>query len=184
MIEIRFHGRGGQGAVTSAEIVAQAAIKLNYYAQAFPSFGPERRGAPVQAFLRVSNTPIRLRSKIYYPDNVIILDPTLLNTANPTVGLKEHGFIIINSNKSADELKELFPGRNIAHVDASKIAKEELGIPITNTTMIGALVKASDVVSIEALEEPVRERFGVIAQKNINAYMRAYSETNIIKGVK
>jgi pyruvate ferredoxin oxidoreductase gamma subunit len=184
MIEVRFHGRGGQGAVTSAEIVAQAAIKLSYYAQAFPSFGPERRGAPVQAFLRVSNTPIRLRSKIYHPDNVIILDPTLLVAANPTVGLKEHGFIIINSNKSADELMEMFPGRNIAHVDASKIAKEELGIPITNTTMIGSLVKASGIVSIEALEEPVRERFGVIAQKNINAYMRAYSETNIINVAK
>jgi pyruvate ferredoxin oxidoreductase gamma subunit len=181
MIEVRFHGRGGQGAVTSAELVAQAAIKQNLYAQAFPSFGPERRGAPVQAFLRVSDVQIRLRSKVYHPDNVIILDGTLLGTINPAEGLKEKGFVIINSHKSEDELRELFPGHNIAYVDASKIAKEELGVPITNTTMIGALVKVSEIVRIESLEEPVRERFGVIAQKNINAYNRAFTETVIIR---
>jgi len=181
MIEVRFHGRGGQGAVTSAEIVAQAAIKSDMYAQAFPSFGPERRGAPVQAFLRVSSAPIKLRTKIYHPDNVVILDPTLLAAANPTDGLKKNGFVVINSHKSADELKATFPGFNIAFVDATKIAKEELGVPITNTTMIGALIKASGMVSIESLEEPVKERFGVIAQKNINAYVRAYNETRIIR---
>jgi len=181
MIEVRFHGRGGQGAVTSAEIIAQAAIKKGLYAQAFPSFGPERRGAPVQAFLRVSDKPIRLRSKVYKPDHVIILDSTLLGAVNPTDGLKKEGFIIINSNKSADELKKIFPGHNIAYIDASKIAREELGVPITNTTMLGSLIKATNVVDIEALEEPIRNRFGVIAQKNINAYMRAYKDTVIIK---
>lgn len=181
MIEVRFHGRGGQGAVTSAELVAQAAIRGNSYAQAFPSFGPERRGAPVQAFLRVSNRPIRLRSKVYEPDNVVILDSTLLGSVNPAEGLKTEGFVVINSNKSDDELKKLFPGHNIAYVDALKIAREELGVPITNTTMMGVLVKASGIVDIESLEEPVRERFGVIAQKNINAYTRAFKETKIIK---
>jgi len=181
MIEVRFHGRGGQGAVTSAEIIAQAAIKKGLYAQAFPSFGPERRGAPVQAFLRVSDKPIRLRSKVYKPDHVIILDSTLLGAVNPTDGLKKEGFVIINSNKSADELKKIFPGHNIAYVDASKIAREELGVPITNTTMLGSLIKATNVVDIEALEEPVRNRFGVVAQKNISAYMRAYKDTVIIK---
>ena len=181
MIEVRFHGRGGQGAVTSAEIIAQAAIKKGLYAQAFPSFGPERRGAPVQAFLRVSDKPIRLRSKVYKPDHVIILDSTLLGAVNPTDGLKKDGFVIINSNKSADELKKIFPGHNIAYVDASKIAREELGVPITNTTMLGSLIKATNVVDIEALEEPIRNRFGVVAQKNINAYMRAYKDTVIIK---
>jgi pyruvate ferredoxin oxidoreductase gamma subunit len=181
MIEVRFHGRGGQGAVTSAEIIAQAAIKKGLYAQAFPSFGPERRGAPVQAFLRVSDKPIRLRSKVYKPDHVIILDSTLLGAVNPTDGLKKEGFVIINSNKSADELKKIFPGHNIAYVDASKIAREELGVPITNTTMLGSLIKATNVVDIEALEEPIRNRFGVVAQKNINAYMRAYKDTVIIK---
>ncbi len=182
MIEVRFHGRGGQGAVTAAEIVAQAAIKKGEYAQAFPSFGPERRGAPVQAFLRVSEKPIRLRSKIYEPDSVVILDPTLLASANPSLGLKKDGFIIINTNKSADELKKIFPGRNIAFVDATKIAKEEMGITITNTTMLGALVKAVQMMPMEALEGPVNDRFGKLAQKNINSYTRAYNETQIIKG--
>ncbi|MEN6616692.1 MAG: 2-oxoacid:acceptor oxidoreductase family protein, partial [Syntrophorhabdus sp.] len=139
MLEVRFHGRGGQGAVTSAEIIAQAAIKQGMRAQAFPSFGPERRGAPVQAFLRVSDKPIRLRSKVYKPDSVLILDPTLVASANPTAGLKDGGYVIINSNKSVDELKQTFPGKNIIAVDATKIAKEELGVPITNTTMLGAL---------------------------------------------
>ncbi len=181
MLEVRFHGRGGQGAVTSAEIVAQAAIKQGMRAQAFPSFGPERRGAPVQAFLRVSDKPIRLRSKVYKPDSVLILDPTLIASANPSAGLKKGGYIIINSNKSAEELKKAFPGQNIISVDASKIAKEELGVPITNTTMLGALVRATRVVELSALEEPVRNRFGVNGQKNINAYTRAYNEATVIE---
>lgn len=182
MLEVRFHGRGGQGAVTSAEIIAQAAIKQGMSAQAFPSFGPERRGAPVQAFLRVSDKPIRLRSKVYKPDSVLILDPTLIVSANPTVGLKKGGYIVINSNKSADELKVMFPGQNIVFVDATKIAKEELGVPITNTTMLGALVKATGVVELNTLEEPVRNRFGSTGgQKNINAYTRAYKEATVIK---
>jgi pyruvate ferredoxin oxidoreductase gamma subunit len=181
MIEVRFHGRGGQGAVTSAELVAQAAIQQNLFAQAFPSFGPERRGAPVQAFLRVSDVQIRLRSKVYLPDNVVILDPTLLATINPAEGLKPEGFVVINSNKEEDELMGMFPNHNIAFVDASRIAKEELGVPITNTTMIGVLVKASGIVALESLAGPVRDRFGIIAQKNINAYTRAFSETRIIR---
>ncbi len=181
MKEVRFHGRGGQGAVTSAELVAQAAIKGNMYAQAFPSFGPERRGAPVQAFLRVSDKPIKIRAKIYHPDNVIILDSTLLGVVNPADGLKPGGFIIINSNKSEDEVKNLFPGCNIALVDATHIAKEELGVPITNTTMLGALIKAAGIVDLDFLEEPIRERFGVVAQRNINAYKRAFEETKILR---
>ncbi len=181
MIEVRFHGRGGQGAVTAAEIVAQAAIKKGDYAQAFPSFGPERRGAPVQAFLRVSDKPIRLRSKIYEPDNVLILDPTLLRSGNPAMGLKKNGFVVINSNKSEEELKKLFPGHNIAYVDASTIAKEEMGISITNTTMLGALLKATGMMELDMLKEPVNNRFGKIAQKNINSYTRAFKETKIIK---
>ena len=124
MIEVRFHGRGGQGAVTSAELIAQAAISKGKYAQAFPSFGPERRGAPVLAFLRVSEKPIRLRSRVYKPDAVIILDATLLGTVNPAEGLKD-GFVIINTHKPSEELRMLFPGHNIAYVDASKIAKED-----------------------------------------------------------
>jgi pyruvate ferredoxin oxidoreductase gamma subunit len=181
MIEVRFHGRGGQGAVTSAEIIAQAAIAIGLHAQAFPSFGPERRGAPVLAFLRVSDKPIRLRSKVYKPDAVIILDGTLLGTVNPTEGLKDGGFVIMNTPRPADDLMMLFPGHNIAFVDGSKIAKEELGVPITNTTMLGSLVKATAVVPLESLEGPIKNRFGINAQKNINAYTRAFNDTIILK---
>lgn len=180
MIEVRFHGRGGQGAVTSAELVGQAGIAKGLYAQAFPSFGPERRGAPVLAFLRISDKPIRLRSKVYKPDHVVILDSTLLGTVNPTEGLKPGGFVVINSNKPAEDLRDLFPGRNIAFVDASKIAKEELGVNITNTTMLGALVKVMGTIEPKDLEGAVKNRFGVVAQKNINAYLRAYNEVEII----
>ncbi len=180
MLEVRFHGRGGQGAVTSAEIIAQAAIKQGMNAQAFPSFGPERRGAPVQAFLRVSDKPIRLRSKVYKPDSVLILDPTLITSANPTAGLKKGGYIIINSNKSVEELKNTFPGQNIIAVDASKIAREELGVPI-NEHNDARLVRATRVVELSTLEEPVRNRFGVNGQKNINAYTRAYNEATVIE---
>ncbi len=98
MIEMRFHGRGGQGAVTSAELVAQAAINTGKFATAFPSFGPERRGAPVVAFARVDDKPVRLRSKVYNPDVVIVLDPSLLEIANPTEGLSKEGILIINSS--------------------------------------------------------------------------------------
>ena len=180
MIEVRFHGRGGQGAVTSAELIAQAAISKGRFAQAFPSFGPERRGAPVLAFLRVAEKPIRLRTKVYKPDAVVILDASLLGTVNPTEGLKD-GFVVINTHKPADDLVMLFPGHNIAFVDASKIAREELGVPITNTTMLGALIKATGVVEMEALEGPVMARFGINGQKNINAFTRAFNETVILK---
>jgi pyruvate ferredoxin oxidoreductase gamma subunit len=182
MKEIRFHGRGGQGAVTSAELAAQAAISVGLYAQAFPSFGPERRGAPVQAFLRISEDPIRLRSKIYRPDFVVILDSSLVKSGNPSEGLKEGGMVIINTNMDEESIRKLFPGLKVAYVDALKIAREEMGVPITNTTMLGALIRASNLFPISALDQPVRERFKNIAQKNINSYMRAYTETKIIEG--
>jgi len=180
MTEIRFHGRGGQGAVTSAELVAQAAISEGLYAQAFPNFGPERRGAPVLSFLRVSEKPIRIRSKVYQPDVIVILDPTLLSSASPTDGLKREGLVVINSNKPAEELRKLFPGFRIAAVDASRIAREEMGVPITNTTMLGSLVKATKIIKLASLDLPTKQRFGLIAQKNVKAYARAFEETQMI----
>jgi pyruvate ferredoxin oxidoreductase gamma subunit len=178
MIEMRFHGRGGQGAVTSAELVARAAIETGKWATAFPSFGPERRGAPVVAFARVDDRPIKLRSKIYNPDVVIVLDPSLLDIANPTEGLREGGILIINSSHDSDTLKKKlsYSGR-IAVVDAGRIAKEVLGLPITNTTMVGALVKATGLLAVDALTEPFKQRFGKIAAKNLQAMQRAYEET-------
>ena len=178
MIEIRFHGRGGQGAVTSAELTALAAIEQGKYAQAFPSFGPERRGAPVMAFVRVSDEPIRTREKIYEPDIVVVLDPTLLDIVNVAAGLKEDGIVVLNTTKSAEEVREVSGiSSKLALVDASRIAIETMGIPITNTTLLGAMLKATDMLPLSALEGPLEDRFGRVAGKNIQAFQRAYEET-------
>ncbi len=178
MIEIRFHGRGGQGAVTSAELTALAAIEQGKYAQAFPSFGPERRGAPVMAFVRVSDEPIRTREKIYEPDIVVVLDPTLLDIVNVASGLKEDGIVVLNTTKSAEEVREVSGiSSKLALVDARRIAIETMGIPITNTTLLGAMLKATDLLPLSALEGPLQDRFGRIAGKNIQASQRAYEET-------
>jgi len=180
MIEMRFHGRGGQGAVTSAELVARAAIERGQYATAFPSFGPERRGAPVVAFARVDERPIRLRSKIYQPDVVIVLDPSLLEIANPAEGIREDGILIINSSHEAASIrKQLSYKGRLALVDAGRIAREVLGLPITNTTMVGALLKGTELMEVEALEGPFKQRFGKIAARNIEAMKRAYVETTM-----
>ncbi len=181
LVEIRWHGRGGQGSVTSTELLAQAAISENKYAQAFPSFGPERRGAPVQAFVRIdSKEPIRVRAEIKNPDVVVVLDPSLLSILNVTSGLKSNGLLVINTRKSYSELMTEFNfTHNMAIVNATRIARELLGVPIVNTTMVGALIKATNIVHIESLVEPLKKRFGRIADRNINAMKRAYEETII-----
>ncbi len=177
MIEIRLHGRGGQGAVTSAELLAQAAIQQGKYAQAFPSFGPERRGAPVVAFCRISDEPIRLRTNIYTPDLVLVLDPSILRLVKVGAGLKPDGILITNTKYTGPELrKELGITHTLVTVNATKIATEVLGLPITNTTMLGALLKAREVVPVETLIPPLEKRFGRIASKNIAAFQRAYQE--------
>ena len=181
LFEIRWHGRGGQGAVTSAELLAQAAISEGKYAQAFPSFGPERRGAPVLAFVRISSQePIRIRAEITQPDAVAVLDPGLLTIVNVLSGLKENGLLIINTKKAFSEVEALFKTKcRIAKVDATAIAREILGVPITNTTMVGALIKATGVVDLDSLVEPLKNRFGRIAERNINAMKKAYEETEV-----
>ena len=183
LIEIRWHGRGGQGAVTSAELVAQAAINEGKYAQAFPSFGPERRGAPVQAFNRVdSKQPVRVRAEIREPDVVVVLDPGLLSIMNVTSGLKAGGIVVINSKKPAEQLKkELGFNGSLATIDATSIAREILGVPITNTTMVGALVRVTGIVELESLVEPLKHRFGRLAERNIEAMKKAYEQT-LVKG--
>jgi pyruvate ferredoxin oxidoreductase gamma subunit len=181
LIEIRWHGRGGQGAVTSAEILAEAAISEGNYAQAFPSFGPERRGAPVLAFVRISaGQPIRIRSSITEPDVVAVLDPGLLRSVNVASGLKPGGIIVINTIKTAKQIHDEFHiTAPIATVGATRIALEQLGVPITNTTMIGAVLKVTEAVKMESLFEPITRRFGKNAEKNISALKRAYAETII-----
>lgn len=178
MLEIRFHGRGGQGAVTSVELLALAAIHEGKFAQGFPSFGPERRGAPVLAFLRINDRPIRLRCKIARPDVVLILDPSLIRIQKPEADLKPEGIIVLNSPKSPAEVRREFGfTHRLALVDANTIAREVLGVPITNTTMLGALLRATGVVKVESLEEPLKERFGPLAVKNFNALKVAYERT-------
>jgi pyruvate ferredoxin oxidoreductase gamma subunit len=177
MIEVRWHGRGGQGAVTSVELLALTAIGEGKYAQGFPSFGPERRGAPVAAFNRIDDHHIKIRSQIYNPDVVVVLDESLIGMVNVADGLKPDGVLIVNTAKPAKEIAEItkFKGK-IATVDGSSIAWKELGVPITNTTMLGALIKCTNAVKIESVKDPVDHRFGRIANKNMAAMKRAYDE--------
>jgi len=180
MTEIRWHGRGGQGAVASAEMLALAAIEEGKAAQAFPSFGPERRGAPVMAFTRVADEYIWLRTGITEPDVVVVLDPTVMGAVDVASGLKDDGIIVANTSKSADDLiKKHDLKHTIYIVNANKIAMEEIGRPITNTTMMGALVKATGLVELASVEKQIEHRFPAIAEKNIKALRRAYEETKI-----
>jgi pyruvate ferredoxin oxidoreductase gamma subunit len=177
MIEIRFHGRGGQGAVTSAEVIATAAINSGKFAQAFPSFGPERRGAPVIAFSRIADEKILNRTKIYNPDIVIVLDPSIMKIVDVTAGIKENGLVVANTSKSPEELKAEFNKNvKVATVNATHIALEILKRPITNIIMIGAVLKIEPLISIDSLISPLEARFGKIAAKNIEACKIAYEK--------
>jgi pyruvate ferredoxin oxidoreductase gamma subunit len=183
MQEIRFHGRGGQGAVTSAELIAIAAINKGNCAQAFPSFGPERRGAPVVAFCRVDGKKINIRAKVYNPDVVIVLDPGLVELLDPSEGMKDGGILIINTKKGPEGIGKMSnPSIKVATVDANKIALEELGRAIVNTTMIGAFIKTTGLITVEDIREPLLERFGTkLGARNMKALERAYNEV-VIKG--
>lgn len=181
MLEIRFHGRGGQGAVTSAELIAIAAINKGNFAQAFPSFGPERRGAPVVAFCRMDDHKINIRAKVYKPDVVIVLDSGLLELLDPTEGMSEGGIIILNTKKKAQDFPAIAGrGIKVATVDANRIAVEELGRPIVNTTMLGAFVRATGKLGIEDIKEPLLDRFGSkLGARNLKAMERAFQEVTI-----
>jgi pyruvate ferredoxin oxidoreductase gamma subunit len=181
LMEIRWHGRGGQGAVTSAEILALGAISEGKFAQAFPSFGPERRGAPVQAFNRVdSREPIRIRVDITQPDCVVVLDPSLLSRVNVTSGLKEGGWVVVNTRKTAAEIKKEFGIKHpVATVNAGKIAREVLGVNIVNTTMLGAVVKVTGVIDKKSAYAPLEKRFGRLGERNIKAMETAFEQVAI-----
>ncbi|MBN2494754.1 MAG: 2-oxoacid:acceptor oxidoreductase family protein [Deltaproteobacteria bacterium] len=184
MHEVRFHGRGGQGAVTSAELLAQAAIDEGKSAQAFPSFGPERRGAPVMAFARVADRPIRNRTVIQEPTAVLVLDPALPGLVKVDDGLVADGVVILNTSRSADEVRKDFGiVAKLALVDANRIAREVIGRVITNTTMLGALVRAVGLVEASSLEKQFESRFGRLAAKNIQAFQRAQQEVVLVDAV-
>lgn len=179
MIEIRLHGRGGQGSVTAAELLAVAAFDDGREAQAFPAFGVERRGAPVMAFCRISDQPIRVRTQIYEPDYVILQDPTLLGTVDVLAGLKPSGTVLVNSERSPAEMN-LATAARVVTFPATKIALEELGRPIMNTAILGAFSGISGAISFEAIERSIRHRFrGQLGERNIKAAQRAYE---LVKG--
>jgi len=177
MIEIRIHGRGGQGAVVASEILAKAVFYEGRYVQSFPAFGVERRGAPVMAFTRIDEKPIRLRTQIYEPDHIMVLDPTLLEVVDVTAGLKENGWILINS---VDPPKAFsFPDRyRVATVDANSIAfKHRLGPrnePIVNTAILGAFSRITGIVQLESVIEAVRTSVPIKPDDNVAAVKEAY----------
>ena len=151
LIEIRWHGRGGQGAKTASLLLADAAFNTGKYVQGFPEYGPERMGAPITAYNRLSVNPIRVHSNIYEPDYVVVVDDTLLESVPVTAGLKEDGAIVINTTKSIDELKKDLHGYkgSVYSIDARKISEEALGRYFPNTPMLAAIVKVSGVMSDE-----------------------------------
>jgi len=154
MVEIRWHGRGGQGAKTASLLLADAAFNVGKYVQGFPEYGPERMGAPITAYNRISDERSPLHSNIYEPDYVVVVDPTLLTAVDVTSGLKKDGAIIINSSKAPGELKELLEGYEgrVYTIDASTIAEEELkNRSFSNTSMLGAVVKVSGIIPEEEL---------------------------------
>mgnify|MGYP000268174864 CR=1 FL=1 len=158
MLEIRIHGRGGQGAVTTGQILAIAAFYDKKECQTFPNFGVERTGAPVEAFARISDEKINVRSRIYNPDIVIVLEPSLLEVVNVTKGLKKGGTIIVNTNKSNDEIG--IKGNFKVHtVDATTIALSIFSKPIVNTPMLGAVSAITGVVTLKSLKKAVDDRF-------------------------
>ncbi len=159
--------------MTAAELIATAAFKSGVYSQAFPAFGVERRGAPVQAFVRFSDEKIRLRSQIYEPDYIIVQDSSLIADVNVFSGLKEGSIVLVNTDK--DTVEDVPDGVNLITIDATSLALEILGLPITNTTLMGAFAAATGEIGLEALEEALSERFsGSLAEKNIAAARRAY----------
>lgn len=179
MTQIRIHGRGGQGVVTAAELIAIAAFNDGKVAQAFPSFGVERTGAPIESFVRISDRPIRTREHVYNPDILIIQDATLLDSVNVARGCGQNTKVIINSAKNKSQIKINLPKENIFVIDATKIALEVIGRNLVNTVIMGAFAKATGQVSLEGLKKAVQQKFSdkgkEIVNKNIEAIEKAYN---------
>ena len=178
MFQVRIHGRGGQGVVTAAELIAQAAFDEGRHAQAFPSFGSERTGAPVVAFARISDTKIRVREPIMAPDAIIVQDETLLGAIDVFNGLSSTGYVLINSTKELSEfgLKEaVMPPDRIMTVPATQLALEHLGRPVPNAVLLGAFAALTKVVSIDAVNKAITDRFSAkLAAGNCAAASAAF----------
>lgn len=183
-MEIRWHGRGGQGVVTANEILAGAALEEGKYMKAFPEFGPERMGAPIRAFARVSDEPVKIHSQVYFPDYVVVLDPTLIGNVNLMEGMRPEGALIANYPDGKDNLRRaLVTDLDVHAVNATKIAMETVGRPLANTAMLGALVKISNVVDLESIKKELRTKLGAklpakVVEKNVLSVERAYEEVD------
>ncbi len=183
-LEIRWHGRGGQGVVTANEILAGAALQEGKYMKAFPEFGPERMGAPIRAFARVSDEPIKVHSQVYFPDYVIVLDPTLIGNVNVLEGMKKEGALVANFSEGKESLRRaLGTDLDVHAVNATKIALETIGKPLANTAMLGALVKVSGVLDLESVKTELRSKLGgklpeKVVEKNVLSVQRAYEEVD------
>jgi pyruvate ferredoxin oxidoreductase gamma subunit len=179
--EIRIHGRGGQGNVTASEFLAEAAFADGLYAQAFPMFGSERHGAPVMAYVRISDRPIRLRSQVYEPDYLIIQDSSLFQGNDLLAGLKDSGLVVINTTSPPSDFK--IPEKyRVVTVPATELALQIVGKPIINTIMVGAFAGASGEIRLEALEKSVRERYpGELGEKEIVAMRQAFERVGGVK---
>ena len=189
MVEIRWHGRGGQGAKTASLLLADAAFNTGKYVQGFPEYGPERMGAPITAFNRISEERCTIHSNIYEPDYVVVVDATLLHIVDVASGLKKDGAIIINSSKSPEELRPLLDGYKgkICTVDAGAIAEEELGRNFPNTPMLGAVVKVSELIPedkfVSDMEQSLNNTFASkphVIDGNMKALKRSMQE---VKGL-
>ena len=180
MLQIRIHGRGGQGVVTAAEMLSVAAFEQGRHAQAFPSFGSERTGAPVVAFCRIDDNEIRLREPILAPDVLIVQDPTLLHQVDVFQGLQPNGYVLINSKRSFDELglrdiAERFRRERLITVPASEIALKHLGRPLPNAVLLGGFAALSGLITLEAVAHAIREKFsGKVADGNVAAAAEAF----------
>lgn len=185
MLEVRWHARGGQGAKTAALLLADTFMNSGFFVQAFPEYGPERTGAPIQAFNRIDKQPINVHCHVTKPDVVIVLDPTLLGKVDVTYGLPDDGTILVNTPESPVELREKLKVTKykIFTVDAYRIAKETIGVEIPNAPLIGAFIKATKLVNLEdslrILEQKLKEKFIHklhLVSKNIEAIKRGYNE--------
>ena len=189
LVEIRWHGRGGQGAKTASLLLADAAFNTGKYIQGFPEYGPERMGAPITAYNRISTSPIRIHSNIYEPDYVVVVDDTLLECVDVTSGLKESGAIVINTTKDADYLKAALKGYKgkIFTIDARKVSMETLGRYFPNTPMLAAIVKVSKVMDekdfLEDMQESFKHKFAKkpeVIEGNMKALEMALNEVKEI----
>jgi 2-oxoacid:acceptor oxidoreductase gamma subunit (pyruvate/2-ketoisovalerate family) len=176
MHQIRFHGRGGQGVVTAAELVAISAFYEGWQTQAFPSFGVERTGAPIEAFARLDKEPIRTREHIQHPDILIIQDSSLIGTVDLLRGCGKNTIVIVNTSKTKEELGINLPPENIFAINATKIALEVLGRNIVNTVILGAFAKGTKLISLESLKKAITEKFGSKGQAMVNKNIKAVEE--------